>query len=145
MNGAPGAVQYLQFPSVGQRRIHIVATAADGATEDVTATVDVEGQPVTFTSLRGNSDIAIIGVTQSATQPYEAILTLGSLIDVRSAPSARPTGKTARGRRGASFDEVQLVKPSAATVARLFETIDKRPVEVRAQRLTKLAARRHLL
>src|SRR6478609_6556900 len=84
INGVPGAIQYLQFPSAGQRRVTVRARSSTGETEQQVALLDVVGGPVMFPSVRNQQDIAMVGVTQSASQPYVAVLTLGSLIDVRS-------------------------------------------------------------
>ena len=41
INGVPGAVQYLQFPSVGQRRIIVRARTPEGDTDQQVALLDV--------------------------------------------------------------------------------------------------------
>src|SRR5262245_62384747 len=79
INGVPGAVQYLQFPSIGQRRVVVRARTPEGETDQQVALLDVVGTPLYFRSVDTNQDIAMIGVTQSAAQPYTAVLTLGSL------------------------------------------------------------------
>ncbi|HEX2060340.1 MAG TPA: carboxypeptidase regulatory-like domain-containing protein, partial [Thermoanaerobaculia bacterium] len=83
INGVPGSLQFLQFPSAGQRRLSVRATNGAGSDHQV-ALLDVTGPPLQFPSIHDQNDIAMIGVTQSATRPYTAILTLGSFIDVRS-------------------------------------------------------------
>lgn len=84
INGVPGALQFLQFPTVGQRRIIVRAQTPEGESDQQVALLDVAGAPLEFPSLENQKDIAMIGVTQSATQAYTAVLTLGSVIDTRS-------------------------------------------------------------
>ena len=85
VNGARGALRYLQFPSVGQRRIAV--TARKGQTVDRRkVTVDVSGEPILVNLSVGLGEAAILGVTQSASEPYVAILTLGSVANVRATP-----------------------------------------------------------
>lgn len=84
INGVPGPLQFLQFPTVGQRRLIVRARAASGETDQQVALLDVTGAPLEFPSLANRSDIAMIGVTQLPTQPYTAVLTLGSSVDTRS-------------------------------------------------------------
>jgi len=84
INGVPGALQFLQFPTVGQRRLIVRARAANGEADRQVALLDVTGAALQFPSLENRSDIAMLGVTQMLTQPYTAVLTLGSSVDVRS-------------------------------------------------------------
>ena len=84
INAVPGAVQYLQFPTTGQRRLKVRVRTPEGETDKQVALLDVAGAPVQFPAPGGLPDIAMIGVTQSLPQPYAAVLTLGSEIDVRS-------------------------------------------------------------
>ena len=48
INGVPGAVQYLQFPTVGQRRLTVLARTAAGDTDRQVALLDVAGAPLEF-------------------------------------------------------------------------------------------------
>jgi len=64
INGVPGAVQFLQFPTAGQRRL-IVRAVVDGKSDQQIALLDVQGEPMTFPSAGHQDDIAILGVTQS--------------------------------------------------------------------------------
>src|SRR4051812_44699552 len=66
INGVAGAVQSLQFPSEGIRKLRVVATAADGSTEEESVEVFVKGAPLQFMAANGHPDIAMLGVTQSA-------------------------------------------------------------------------------
>lgn len=107
INGVPGAVQYLQFPSVGQRQVIVNARTPEGDTEQQVALLDVAGSPLSFPSIDNNQDIAMVGVTQSATQPYTAVLTLGSLIDVRS-PRLLHYGPTGTSHLGKVFAQASV-------------------------------------
>jgi hypothetical protein len=84
VNGVAGAVQYLQFPTTGQRRLVVRARSEAGETDRQVETIDVAGEPLTFQSVRFSNDIAMIGVTQAPNQAYTALLTVGSLVDNRS-------------------------------------------------------------
>lgn len=87
--GVPGAVQHLQFPKAGPRHLGVHASGPDGdARKDVE--LDVEGEPVTFAGKQGKPELAMVGVTQSQTSPYTAILTLGSTADTRAVAQLRP-------------------------------------------------------
>ncbi|MFZ5762210.1 MAG: carboxypeptidase regulatory-like domain-containing protein [Thermodesulfobacteriota bacterium] len=92
INGTPGAVQYLQFASAGQRRLFVRAVAPDGESDQQVVLLDVQGAPLQFPAARGRADIAMLGASQSPTHPYEALLTLGSLIDSRALPVLIPAG-----------------------------------------------------
>lgn len=87
INGVPGALQFLQFPGVGQRRLVVRARTAGGESELQVAPLEVQGEPLQFPTPKGGSDIAMLGVTQSPTQPYTAVLTLGSSLDTRAVRS----------------------------------------------------------
>lgn len=95
INGVPGAVQYLQFPTVGQRRLVVRAIAANGDSERQVALLDVHGAPLQFSYQKNRNDIAMIGVSQSPTHPYDALLTLGSFIDTRTLPVLSPASSIA--------------------------------------------------
>lgn len=143
INGIPGAVQYLQFPTEGKRSLLVVATAADGTRQSQSTELEVSGAPLQFTSLRGQSDIAMLGVTQAADQAYEAILTLGSFIDTRSPPPKTTGHNTAPGRRGMDFKAVQMAQPKAATgLAGVLESAPKQALQVQSRRMTRLTTRR---
>jgi hypothetical protein len=112
INGTPGALQYLQFPTAGQRRLRVVARAPDGSTDEQVILVDVAGAPLEFPSFQGRNDIAMIGVTQAPGQPYEAVLTLGSFVDVRRPPRLRPPGLV-----GVANSSIAVLRPDRAFVA----------------------------
>ncbi|MNO31711.1 hypothetical protein D3C76_216870 [compost metagenome] len=84
INGVSGSLQYLQFPSVGQRRLTVIARTSNGEIERQVALLNVEGRPLMFPSLRKRNDIAMLGITQLPMQPYTAVFTLGSTIDTRT-------------------------------------------------------------
>lgn len=92
INGTPGAVQYFQFASAGQRRLFVRAVAPNGDSDQQVVLLDVQGSPLQFPAARGRADIAMLGASQSPTHPYEALLTLGSLIDSRALPVLVPAG-----------------------------------------------------
>lgn len=96
INGVPGAVQHLQFPTEGKRRLHIRAVGAAGSEREV-QTLNITGTPVTFKSPNGTPDIAMIGVTQQGSQPYVAVLTVGSFIDARAITPLQPSASVAPG------------------------------------------------
>jgi hypothetical protein len=96
INGVPGAVQFLQFPTEGERRISVRAVGAPGSEREV-VTVNVTGEPLTFTGSNGTADTAMIGVTQSSASPYTAVLTLGSFIDARAVTPLHPSHSIANG------------------------------------------------
>lgn len=139
INGTPGAVQYLQFPTVGQRRIIVRVRAADGTTDRQVALLDVVGAPLQFPSLEQQSDIAMIGVSQLPSQPYMAVLTLGTRIDTRSphSPGLRAPGP--------SLPDKLFVPGSLASrlagigvLGRAMAAHPKSLVQVETRRLTKL-------
>lgn len=111
INATPGAVQHLQFPTEGERRLRVVAIGVDGSTDERIVTVKVKGAPVTFPSFKGRDDIAMIGVTQVPGQPYEAVLTLGSFVDARKPPRATP------GLVGAPSGSITMFKPNVIAAA----------------------------
>ncbi|NTW52549.1 MAG: carboxypeptidase regulatory-like domain-containing protein [Chlorobiaceae bacterium] len=82
INGVPGAVQYLQFPSAGQRCLIVRAMTPNGESERQQL-VNVVGDPLSFPVSKNRNDTVMIGVSQSPTHPYEAVLTVGSFIDSR--------------------------------------------------------------
>lgn len=98
INGVPGAVQFLQFPTAGQRRISVRAVGAAGSEREV-VTIDVKGAPLAFTGINGKADVAMLGVTQSSSQPYVAVLTIGSSVDLRTPPVLSPS------RTGVTFTD----------------------------------------
>lgn len=89
INGVAGARQYFQFPTVGQRRLIILARTATGEVDSAVALLDVTGPPVVFPSIEGAPDIAMIGVSQLPSQPYTAVFTLGTRIDTRTPHSPK--------------------------------------------------------
>ncbi len=84
INGVPGAVQFLQFPTKGERRLFVVVRTVSGETDHQVALLDVEGEALEFPSSQNQPTIAMMGVTQLPTQPYSAVITVGSFIDSRS-------------------------------------------------------------
>src|SRR4051812_34374468 len=60
INGVPGAVQYLQFPTIGQRRLTVLARMHDGQTERQVVLLDVTGAPLEFPSINSRRDIAML-------------------------------------------------------------------------------------
>ncbi|MNZ67194.1 hypothetical protein D3C78_854320 [compost metagenome] len=48
INGIPGSLQYLQFPSVGQRKLTVIVRTSNGEIERQTALLNVEGSPLTI-------------------------------------------------------------------------------------------------
>jgi hypothetical protein len=120
INATLGAVQYLQFPTAGERRLRIVAIAADGSHDERIATVKVVGAPLTFPSFKEREDIAMIGVTQAPGQPYEAVLTLGSFVDARRPPRLNPPGVV-----GAANSSIAIFKPKRIAAALASTAQDK--------------------
>lgn len=144
INGTPGAVQFLQFPSVGQRRLIVRARGADGQVDRQVALLDVTGTPLEFPSIADRSDIAMIGVTQSATQPYTAVLTLGSVVDTRSphllkfGPSASPNGRT-----GFANDSAAARLATRGVLGRAMSQHAQTLVRLESSRLTNTKPRAH--
>ncbi len=64
INGVLGAIQFLQFPTVGKRQLVIRARATNGQTDRKVVNLNVTGVPLNFPSFKNNSDIAMIGVSQ---------------------------------------------------------------------------------
>ncbi len=127
--GVPGAVQHLQFPKAGPRHLGVYASGPDGEDrKDVE--IDVEGEPLTFIGKQGKPELAMVGVTQSQTSPYTAILTLGSTADSRAVAQLRPL----RPVRGA------LKFVSASTAARRIA-----PAGAAARRAAPTAALERLI
>lgn len=135
INGVPGALQFLQFPTVGQRRLIVRARAASGETDRQVALLDVTGAPLEFPSLGNRSDIAMIGVTQLPTQPYTAVLTLGSSVDTRS-PHLLGIGPSVSPLAGKAFARDSLAA-RLATRGALGRAISANP-----QALTRIETRR---
>lgn len=139
INGVPGAIQYLQFPTVGQRRLNVRVVAANGDADTQTALLDVQGSPLEFLSFRHQNDIAMIGVSQSPPQPYVAVLTLGSFIDTRAAhlrhamPSVSP-------RAGMVFKQDSLVSRLASRggLARAIQDGAARVARIDTRRLVNV-------
>ncbi len=143
IHGIPGSVQFLQFPSSGLRKLLVVARSKDGQAQTEIATVDVQGPPVKFKSLRGKEDIAMVSVTQSAQQPYEAVLTLGSFIDVRTPPPKSQGLTVAPPRIAMALKDLRLTQRKPATaLSAMFEASARRPLQVQSRRLTRLVSRR---
>lgn len=87
INGIPGAVQYLQFAHPGERRIAVRAIGPDGKTERRVEKLNVvQGMALLFKSANAVADLPMLNVSQKPTNAYQAMLTLGSFIDTRSAP-----------------------------------------------------------
>ncbi|KAF0815114.1 hypothetical protein IGB42_00191 [Andreprevotia sp. IGB-42] len=91
INGVAGAVHFLQFASPGKRRLNVLVRAGNGESQQQTVELDVEGEPLQFISGRNRKDIAMLGVTQSATNAYVATITLGALVDPRATHTITPT------------------------------------------------------
>lgn len=142
INGVPGALQYLQFPSVGQRRLVVLARDAAGATDRQIALLDVTGAPVEFQSLDKRVDIAMIGVTQLSTHPYTALLTLGSQIDTRS-PHLQRIGPSVSARTGLAFakDSLAARLTDVGALARAMSANPQAMTRVETRRLTHTRAR----
>ena len=62
INGLSGALRFLQFPTVDQRRLIVRARAANGETDRQVALLDVTGAPLEFSSIE-NRSVAMSGVT----------------------------------------------------------------------------------
>ncbi|MCX5863614.1 MAG: carboxypeptidase-like regulatory domain-containing protein [Deltaproteobacteria bacterium] len=143
INGVPGAVQYLQFPSVGQRRLVVRAIAANGDSERQVALLDVQGGPLQFSYQKNKNDIAMIGVSQSPTHPYDALLTLGSFIDTRTLPVLSPSSSMATHisrTLGKKSLATRLVKRSPLAIAMAENAAS--PARVEARRLSGVTAQR---
>ena len=135
INGVPGALQFLQFPTVGQRRLIVHARAASGETDRQVALLDMAGAPLEFPSLENRSDIAMIGVTQLPTQPYTGVLTLGSSVDTRS-PHLLRIGPSVSPQPGKVFARDSL----AARLA--TQGVLGRAMSANPQALTRIETRR---
>jgi len=142
INGVPGALQFLQFPSVGQR--HLIVRAREGAndTDLQVALLDVAGAPLEFTLTANRSDIAMIGLTQSSTQAYTAILTLGSVIDMRS-PHLLKVGPSVSTQAGKIFARNSLAGRLATrgVLARVMSTNPQALTQIETRRLTNTRER----
>ncbi|WP_090641287.1 carboxypeptidase regulatory-like domain-containing protein [Paenibacillus sp. UNC496MF] len=141
INGTPGAVQYLQFPTSGQRRLVVRARAANGESDREVALLDVIGEPLTFASYQNGKDIAMIGVTQLPTNPYTAVLFLGSSVDTRS-PHLLGTAPTVSPRPDKPFaldsTAVQLAGKGALSRVMLANSQALRQVETKRLVNTRL-------
>lgn len=87
IDGIPGAVVFLQFPSVGVRRLVVTATMQldrmrpQKVMEAAEAVVDVRGEAVVFRrdpSRFALAQIAMLRVTQSPVRPYEVTFAIGA-------------------------------------------------------------------
>lgn len=143
IHGVPGALQYLQFPTEGQRRITVIASTPNGETERQTILIDVKGAPLTFPSLRNQRDIAMLGTTQASTHPYTAVLTLGSVIDTRSpnriaagsAPSPQVIQVPAKNSSGLRHSSLgALGRAISANSQTLLRTESKRLIRPKLER-----------
>lgn len=137
INGVPGALQFLQFPTIGQRRLIVRARTASGETYRQVALLDVAGAPVEFPSLENHSDIAMIGVTQLSTQPYTALLTLGSSVDTRSSHLLR-IGPQVSPQAGKVFarDSLAARLATRGVLGRAMSTNPQSLIRIETRRLT---------
>ncbi|SMC20168.1 hypothetical protein SAMN02745857_00844 [Andreprevotia lacus DSM 23236] len=87
INGVAGAVHFLQFASPGKRRLSVQVRSSSGEAERQTVDLPVAGDPLQFVAGRNRKDVAMLGVTQSASDAYVATLTLGALVDPRATPT----------------------------------------------------------
>jgi hypothetical protein len=99
INGVPGAIQFLQFPTVGQRRLIVRARAATGETDRQIALLDVKGVPLEFPSLENRSDIAMIGVTQSPGRAMSANPQAQIRVETRRLTNTRAKAMTQQDKR----------------------------------------------
>ncbi|SDG52959.1 hypothetical protein SAMN04488542_15411 [Fontibacillus panacisegetis] len=142
INGVRGSLQYLQFPSIGQRKLTVNARTPNGEIERQEVLLNVEGSPLTFPSLRKRSDIAMLGITQLPMQPYTAVLTLGSIIDTRT-PHQAQTGPSISPKMIQGLGKGTLV-PSIATrgiLGRAISANQKALVRTESRRLVNLQAK----
>jgi len=142
INGVPGNLQFLQFPTVGQRRLIIRARTASGETDRQVALLDVTGTPLEFPSLKNRSDIAMIGVTQLPTQPYTAVLTLGSSVDTRS-PHLLRIGPSVSPRPGTGFarDSLAARLSTRGVLGRAMSANPQALTQIETRRLTNTRVR----
>lgn len=146
VNGVQGGLQFLQFPTAGKRRISVRAANGSGAVESQVALVDVAGTRLEFPSIEGKKDIAMIGVTQSPTHPYTALLTVGSYIDNRS-PHLLGLAPAVSVQPGRIFESGSRIGKliQGGTVGRLLSENAHRLTKIETRRLTntkRTAARR---
>lgn len=121
-----GAVQHLQFPSAGTRRLGVQARGPEG-TERTDVEIVVAGAPVTFIGSQGTAEVAMVGVTQSQVSPYTAVLTLGSTADTRAVARLRPfrpltgalrfVGASTAARRAVQASALERLITTAADIA----------------------------
>jgi hypothetical protein len=87
IDGVPGAVAFLQFPTAGVRRLVVTATMQTDrmrpqkVTETAEALVDVRGNAVVFRRDPARfalAQIAMLRMTQSPLRPYEVTFALGA-------------------------------------------------------------------
>jgi hypothetical protein len=141
INGVLGARQFLQFPTVGQRRLGVRAQAGDDSDRQV-ALLTVEGEPLQFRTLGKRVDIPVIGLTQRAAEPYVAILTVGSAANPRlvAPPSI---GEPVAPVPIRAADSVTLASRLArrGILARTMASSPQALTRIDGRRLTGLAAR----
>lgn len=146
INGISGSLQYLQFPSVGQRKLSVVVRTQNGDIERQTALLNVEGSPLTFPTLRKRNDIAMLGITQLPMQPYTAVLTLGSVIDTRTPHEVRTRSSVSpqvNQRLEQDFAVTRIAargllgRAISANQKAVIRTENKRLINLRAKELTR--------
>lgn len=137
INGVPGAIQFLQFPTAGQRRVIVRARSANGETDRQVATIDVAGEPLEFLTIGNKNDIAMLGVTQLPTQAYTAVLSVGTQIDTRSPHSPTVNG-SGFSLHGFGFDAATLASRlgSQGVLGRAMTANPSAVTSVQARRLT---------
>jgi hypothetical protein len=93
MDGRPGAVHHLQYPSEGTRKITVRASGSNGV-ETKEITIPVTGAPLTFSDPHATvPQTAMMHVRQAQGRPYEATFTLGSKPQTPAVtPKPRPNG-----------------------------------------------------
>jgi len=141
VNGKPGALHFLQFPTVGQRRLIVRARAANGETDRQIALLDVVGTPLEFLSYQNRNDIAMIGVSQLPTQPYTAVLTLGSSVDTRS-PHLQRIGPSIPPQAGKVFavDSLAARLVTRGVLGRIMSENPQALTRIETRRLTNTRA-----
>jgi hypothetical protein len=145
INGVPGALQYLQFPSTGQRRLIVRATTPNGESESQVQLVNVAGDPLKFAVSKNRNDSAMIGVSQSSTHPYEAVLTLGSFIDSRLLPAiASPLPQTTQISHVADTNFRPATLPLKSALQQAIEKHSTAPPRVAVNHISPLIAKPQL-